>query len=154
MLIIEEQIKNNKSLKEKKMRKFYANIVTISIVVFLLAGCENKTAIVKDGDIDYDTSNETISSYVEEVSDVNDTESYASPMEDFLYGDAENITGTYASVVEKEFYNIIVDNPIDNDPALKNTEIGGIIRIEFAVKYRDAWKAEIENTLVILEQYL
>lgn len=54
--------------------------------------------------------------------------------------------------LDKEFYNIIENNPIDVDFTWE--DIGTENRISRACEYRDVWMIEIENTLNILEEYL
>lgn len=80
-----------------------------------------------------------------------------------MYSDG-NITGRKTGIVpgidnygiiipeESEFVELIKDNPIDK--MLKWEDGGSEKRISFAVKYRDLWLIEIENTKEILKGYL
>lgn len=56
-------------------------------------------------------------------------------------------------VMEKEFYTLISDNPIDKDLKMRSDMIGAE-RIQLALKYQEAWKAEISHSLNILKEYL
>lgn len=53
---------------------------------------------------------------------------------------------------EREFYDLIENNPIDAD--MKWEDVGTEPRINFAADYRDAWLAEIEHAFDILQMYL
>lgn len=80
-----------------------------------------------------------------------------------MYSDG-NITGRKTGIVpgidnygiiipeESEFVELIKNNPIDK--MLKWEDGGSEKRISFAVKYRDLWLIEIENTKEILKGYL
>lgn len=54
--------------------------------------------------------------------------------------------------LDNDFYNIINNNPIDNDFTWE--DIGTENRISRACEYRDIWMIEIENTLNLLKEYL
>lgn len=57
-----------------------------------------------------------------------------------------------AIVLEKEFYKLFDNNPIDKILLREND--GAEIRITQASEYYQAWNAEIDNTIKILQQHL
>lgn len=64
----------------------------------------------------------------------------------------ENTSVETTITLENDFYNAIANNPIDQK--LKWEDSGSENRIKFAREYCDAWEAEIDNTLINLENYL
>lgn len=68
--------------------------------------------------------------------------------------EGDNYYGTEMKVVplEQDFYEAIEENPIDKTFMLQ--DLGTEERISVASDYAAAWTEEIENTLLILEEYL
>lgn len=61
----------------------------------------------------------------------------------------------YRSVIaeEKEFYEIILENPIDKT-FIWDGDVGSEARIRKAIQYQDLWNTEIEHSLIILKENL
>lgn len=72
--------------------------------------------------------------------------------EDFEGSDMQNFSIRLCTM-EKEFYTLISENPIDKDLELRSDMLGAE-RIQLALKYQEAWKAEISHSLNILKEYL
>lgn len=72
--------------------------------------------------------------------------------ENFEDSDMQNFS-VRLCVMEKEFYTLISENPIDKDLKMRSDMIGAE-RIQLALKYQEAWKAEISHSLNILKEYL
>lgn len=99
-------------------------IVTICVVIVLLSACGKN--LIQDGD----------GTEIEIVLTDQGSETYSS-----------------AIAEEKEFYEMILNNPIDKTFVWDGDE-RSIARIEKAAQYRDLWKAEIEHSLAVLKEKL
>jgi len=121
-----EIIREHINKREGKMKKI-CFIVVAYITILLLSACGEKS--------------------VQDESGIGNIE------EQNLFIGQENKIYSSAIAEEKEFYEIILNNPVDKT-FIWDGDVGSEARIKKAVEYRDLWNTEIKHTLAILKENL
>ena len=155
--ILMKIIRGHTEEKVKVRQKLFKSIAVMIMIIFSLTGCGNKPVIENEDNhlIINETDNNSSVTVVEVLNSDNAISNKEIDEEDVSFGVDYFDRGHISIGLEKEFYVLVADNPIDNDLIFEEFDTGNTyLLIEYFVECRNAWEAEINSSLEILKNYL